>query len=114
MDHLWYRRRSYNEAEGPASTQPKKDQKNSNQPPIKTLIQGQLNKGGGTSKSGWDEKEIIRGFSEIFTFAKECKFNDCNHINNEGCAVTTKLMNGEMNESRYNNFIKFRDGEDDE
>ena len=64
--------------------------------------------------TGWDEKEIIRGFSEIFTFAKECKFNDCNHINNEGCAVITKLMNGEINESRYNNFIKFRDGEDDE
>ncbi len=64
--------------------------------------------------TGWGDKEIIKGFSEIYEFSRQCKFNDCNHINNEGCHVIGKLMNGEINESRYNNFIKFRDREEDE
>ena len=64
--------------------------------------------------TGWSAQEITRGFSEIYAFTKECKFNDCNHIKNEGCNVLSKLINGEINESRYNNFIKFRDGEEDE
>ena len=64
--------------------------------------------------TGWDDKDIIKGFSEIYTFSRYCKFNDCNHINNDGCHVTEKLINGEINQSRYNNFIKFRDREEDE
>ncbi len=64
--------------------------------------------------TGWDDKDIIKGFSEIYEFSRHCKFNDCNHINNDGCHVTEKLINGEINQSRYNNFIKFRDREEDE
>jgi len=60
------------------------------------------------------EAEIIQGFSEIYSSSKACKFNDCNHIANDGCMVLSKLMDGDINESRYNNFIKFRDGELDE
>lgn len=64
--------------------------------------------------SGLTEAEIIQGFSEIYSSSKACKFNDCNHIANDGCMVLSKLMDGDINESRYNNFIKFRDGELDE
>ena len=64
--------------------------------------------------AGWDKEEIIRGFSEIFLISKDCKFNDCNHINNEGCAVTAALSDGEISESRYNNFINFRDNNENE
>ena len=46
--------------------------------------------------------------------AEKCKFNDCNHINNDGCAIVNALDNGEINKSRYNNFIKFRDAEENE
>ncbi len=55
----------------------------------------------------YSEREIINGFKEIQHASKYCKFNNCNHIDNEGCNITKKLLNDEINESRYNNFIKF-------
>jgi ribosome biogenesis GTPase len=63
--------------------------------------------------SGLSSNEIIRGFAEIYLSSKDCKFSDCNHVANEGCKVLSKLLDGEINESRYNNFIKFRDGDED-
>jgi ribosome biogenesis GTPase len=59
--------------------------------------------------SGWKTSQIIDGFKEIYLSSKECEFNDCNHINNQGCNVIKKLNDGEISQSRYNNFIKFRD-----
>ena len=64
--------------------------------------------------TGWKSNEIIRGFIELQMLAEKCKFNDCNHINNDGCAIVNALDNGEINKSRYNNFIKFRDAEENE
>jgi ribosome biogenesis GTPase len=64
--------------------------------------------------TGWKSNEIIRGFVELQMLAEKCKFNDCNHINNDGCAMVNALDNGEINKSRYNNFIKFRDAEENE
>lgn len=59
--------------------------------------------------TSYEPNEIIYGFKEILDTSKYCKFNNCNHINNDGCMVIAKLANGEINKSRYNNFIKFRD-----
>ena len=52
-----------------------------------------------------EPKKIIRGFAEIFNFSKKCEFPNCNHKNDQGCAVMEALRNGEIEESRYNNFI---------
>ena len=57
----------------------------------------------------YSRENIINGFEEIFELSKNCKFNDCNHINNQGCKVIEGLANGFISKSRYNNFIKFRD-----
>ena len=57
----------------------------------------------------YSRENIINGFEEIFELSKNCKFNDCNHINNQGCKVIEGLANGVVSKSRYNNFIKFRD-----
>ena len=57
----------------------------------------------------YSRENIINGFEEIFELSKDCKFNDCNHINNKGCKVIEGLANGFISKSRYNNFIKFRD-----
>ena len=64
--------------------------------------------------TGWKKNEIIYGFVELQRLSEKCKFNDCNHINNDGCAILNVLNNGEINKSRYNNFIKFRDAEENE
>ena len=58
--------------------------------------------------ASYKSEEIINGFKEILQSSKDCKFNNCNHINNDGCNSITSLANGEISESRYNNFIKFR------
>ena len=57
----------------------------------------------------YDSNKIIHGFEEILEASRHCKFNDCNHINNDGCHVIKCLANDEINQSRYNNFISFRD-----
>ncbi len=58
----------------------------------------------------YSKDKIIKGFSEILKSSKDCKFNNCNHINNDGCNVIKDLLDGVIDKSRYNNFIKFRDG----
>ncbi len=50
-------------------------------------------------------KEIILGFPEIINYALNCTFPNCSHQTDEGCEVITALKNGDIEESRYNNFI---------
>ena len=64
--------------------------------------------------TGWRRNQIIKGFVELHKLSEKCKFNDCNHSNNKGCAILNALGNGEISKSRYNNFIKFRDVEESE
>jgi ribosome biogenesis GTPase / thiamine phosphate phosphatase len=58
--------------------------------------------------TGWRRNQTIKGFVELHRLSERCKFNDCNHSNNEGCAILNALGNGGISKSRYNNFIKFR------
>jgi len=50
-------------------------------------------------------KEIILGFPEIINYALNCTFPNCSHQTDEGCEVIAALKNGDIEESRYNNFI---------
>ena len=50
-------------------------------------------------------EEVILGFSEIKNFASRCAFPKCSHQNDAGCAVINAVKNGDIRESRYNNFI---------
>ena len=59
--------------------------------------------------SNYSKEIIINGFDEIQNSAKKCKYTNCNHINNDGCNILKSIINGEINKSRYNNFIKLRD-----
>ncbi len=49
--------------------------------------------------------EIILGFPEIMDYSLNCAFPNCSHQIDEGCAVMAALKNGDIEESRYNNFI---------
>ena len=50
-------------------------------------------------------EEIILGFPEIINYSINCVFTNCSHQADEGCAVIAALKNGDIEESRYNNFI---------
>ena len=51
------------------------------------------------------QADIISAFSEINNLAANCAYPKCAHKNDEGCAVMNGVQNGDIEESRYNNFI---------
>ena len=53
--------------------------------------------------------EILAGFKEIHKLAAKCEFPKCGHEDDEGCAVIQALNNGDIEQSRYNNFMILND-----
>ena len=45
-------------------------------------------------------------FADITSLAKSCKFSDCQHQTEPGCAVQNALESGELDERRLTNFLK--------
>lgn len=56
-------------------------------------------------------EEIGHYFPEIFTFSKKCRFNNCIHINEPGCAVREAVENHHISESRYRSYINMLEDE---
>lgn len=54
------------------------------------------------------ETGIDETFSEILELSEQCKFNDCTHINEKGCAVLKAVENGQVPEKRYQNYVKMK------
>jgi ribosome biogenesis GTPase / thiamine phosphate phosphatase len=47
-------------------------------------------------------------FQEIFELSLKCKFPDCKHIEETGCAVIEALDNGTIDKDSFDNFIKIQ------
>jgi ribosome biogenesis GTPase len=45
-------------------------------------------------------------FADITALAPQCKFNDCTHGNEPGCAVIAAVKAGGIDRGHYDNFIK--------
>ena len=45
-------------------------------------------------------------FDKIIHFSENCKFNDCTHTNEIGCAVLEAVAKGEIDGKAYDNFLK--------
>lgn len=45
-------------------------------------------------------------FDDILLLAKDCKFSDCTHTNEKGCAVLVAIENKKLDPDSYANFIK--------
>lgn len=45
-------------------------------------------------------------FADIESIATTCKFKDCRHVNEPGCAVMQALKTGEINVNQYDNYNK--------
>ncbi|HIW33553.1 MAG TPA: ribosome small subunit-dependent GTPase A [Candidatus Paenibacillus intestinavium] len=55
----------------------------------------------------WDADEGVSStFEDVDSLIAQCRFSDCNHNNEPGCAVRAALTNGELEQSRYNNYLK--------
>lgn len=45
-------------------------------------------------------------FDVVYRLSKNCKFNDCTHTNENGCAILEALKKGEIDNSTYGNYLK--------
>ncbi len=45
-------------------------------------------------------------FDKIYELSQHCKFKDCTHIHEKGCAVLEALKDGEIDRASYENYIK--------
>jgi len=54
-----------------------------------------------------DNEDGIRAtFEDIYSLSMKCRFSDCKHINESGCAVIEALNNGIIDRDSYNNYLK--------
>ena len=51
---------------------------------------------------------IEKTFDEIYTLSQSCKFNNCTHTVEKGCAILEALESGELETQRYFNFMKLK------
>ena len=49
------------------------------------------------------------GFADIEALAAQCKFRDCSHQKEPGCAVRAAIEAGDIDEERFINYLKLRD-----
>lgn len=61
-----------------------------------------------------EKEEISHFFPEIFKFSHQCRFNNCLHINEPGCAVRAAVENHFISESRYKSYLNMMEEEVDE
>lgn len=60
-----------------------------------------------------EPEELTSYFKEIFTFSKDCKFNNCTHTHEPGCAVRTAVENHYISESRYQSYLSMLDDKEE-
>ncbi len=53
-----------------------------------------------------DETTLRERFADISDLAAQCKFNDCKHGTDAGCAIRAALEAGGLNAARYEGFLK--------
>jgi ribosome biogenesis GTPase len=49
---------------------------------------------------------VEQSFSDVNDLIQECRFSDCTHTNEPGCAVRIALKNGGLSEKRWKSYLK--------
>lgn len=52
------------------------------------------------------EQGVEETFSEIRELAEDCRFKDCQHEHEPGCAVMAAIESGDLNDRRLSNYLK--------
>ncbi len=60
-----------------------------------------------------EKVEISHYFPEIFKFSNQCKFNNCTHQKEPGCAVIKAVEDSYISESRYRSYLNMLKDEDE-
>lgn len=52
--------------------------------------------------------DLSRSFSDIDDLISQCRFNDCSHNTEPGCAIRKAIASGELDERRFDNYKKLQ------
>jgi ribosome biogenesis GTPase / thiamine phosphate phosphatase len=55
------------------------------------------------------EEDVAENFSDIEALAEQCRFRDCKHQKEPGCAVRAAIEAGQLDPQRFANFLKLSD-----
>ena len=58
-----------------------------------------------------ERNEIYHFFPEIFRISKDCRFYNCLHLDEPGCAVRSAVENGQINSLRYRSYLNILEDE---
>ena len=58
------------------------------------------------------EQELSHYFPEMRLLMGDCRFNNCQHVNEPDCAVLKALEEGKLDEERYRNYLSMLRNED--
>ncbi len=57
----------------------------------------------------FNEHEVAHYFPEIFEISQDCKYGNCTHIHEPGCAVLKALNDNIISQSRYTSYLSILD-----
>ena len=60
-----------------------------------------------------EKEELTSYFREIFRFSKDCRFSNCTHTHEPGCAVLQALENHYIATSRYQSYLSMLEDKDE-
>ncbi len=60
-----------------------------------------------------EPEEITSYFKEIFHFSQHCRFNNCTHTHEPGCAVLKAVEDHYISASRYQSYLSMLDDKED-
>lgn len=60
-----------------------------------------------------EPEELTGYFREIFHFSKDCRFSNCTHTHEPGCAVLHALENHYIAQSRYQSYLSMLEDKDE-
>lgn len=60
-----------------------------------------------------EKEEIPHYFVEFFALSTDCKYGNCTHTHEPGCAVLAALERGEIAPSRYQSYLSMLDDEEE-
>ena len=61
-----------------------------------------------------EREEVAHYFREIFQVSADCRFNNCTHTHEPGCAVLQALENHYIAQSRYNSYLSMLEDKDED
>ena len=56
-----------------------------------------------------DEATLRESFADIEALTTQCRFSDCSHRNDAGCAIREAVEKGELDRDRYQSFLNLED-----